>query len=143
MRSQLIQKLDTQVGADVSARRCVEVFLAGGTITSGDWVAFDTTKTNSDRVLYVIQAANVALGNTLVVGVALESTTVGLPVRVCVEGYVEGANVASAVTSGEMIVVDTTAGRGHAAATGDLSICGVALENAASNTCDVWVIRRV
>lgn len=143
MRSQIIQKLDTGVGADVSARRCVEVFLAGGTVTAGDWVAFDTTKTGSDRVLYVIQATNVALGNTLVVGVALETKTVGLPVRVCVEGYVEGANVASAVLSGEMIVVDTTAGRGSAAATGDLSICGVALENASSNTCDVWVIRRV
>lgn len=128
---------------DVSNRTQKETFLAGGAITAGDWVAFDTSATGATRVLTVVQAANVALGNPLVVGVALNSASVaGAKVDVCVSGYVASANVDGAVVAGSPLTVDTTAGRAHIAATGDISICGVALEADVANVAAVWVYKQ-
>jgi hypothetical protein len=56
---------------DVSNRRQVETFIAGATVVVGDWLMFDTSATGSARVLTVIQATNVALGNSLVLVFAL------------------------------------------------------------------------
>ncbi|TFH22991.1 hypothetical protein E4G67_03700, partial [Candidatus Bathyarchaeota archaeon] len=58
---------------DVSNRRQVETFIAGATVVVGDWLQFDTSATGSARVLTVIQATNIALGNPLVCGVCLGS----------------------------------------------------------------------
>jgi hypothetical protein len=121
-------------------RRCVEVFLAGGTISAGDWVALDTGETGSARAIQVIEAAAVATGNALVIGVALEAVVAGEKVTVVTRGYVEGASVTTGVALGAPLVVDTTAGRADAAAAADVAPpCGVALELAAGNLADVYV----
>ena len=162
--STLIQRLDTNAlvpsstvpggydlvsTPDVSNRRQIETFIAGNTVVVGDWLAFDTSKSGAERVLTVVQAANIALGNPLVVGVCLSSAettgslTTGSRINVVVSGYVEGANVDGAVAAGSPLVVDTAAGRAHVAATGDISICGVALEpDAPVNQAAVWVYKQ-
>lgn len=161
--STLIQKLDgtafessktvpgsyTAVSTpDVSNRRQIETFIAGATVVPGDWLQFDTSKTGAQRVLTVVQATNVALGNPLVVGVCLGSAesdgslTAGSKINVVVSGYIEGANVDGAVVAGSPLAVDTTAGRAHTAVTGDISICGVALEADVANKAAVWVYKQ-
>jgi len=92
--STLVQFIDAGEGADTSNRRQTETFLAGGTIVAGDVVALDTTQTGADRVLYVIQAANVATGNPLAVGVSLNAAASGEQVEVVVSGYVADVNCA-------------------------------------------------
>jgi hypothetical protein len=109
---------------------------------------FDTSATGSARVLTVIQATNVALGNSLVCGVCLGSAetdgslTAGSKINVVISGYVEGANVDGAVVAGSPLVVDTTAGRAHVGVTGDIAYCGVALEADVANKAAVWVYKR-
>ena len=127
-----------------SNRRQIETFIAGAAITSGDWVMFDTAATGAARVLTVIQATFAATGQPLTVGVAIQSATAaGESVDVVVGGYVENANVATAVTVGQGLSISAVNGRGSAAAATALApFCGVALEGAASNLCDVWVIKQ-
>ena len=133
---------------DVSNRRQVETFIAGATVVVGDWLQFDTSKTGAERVLTVIQATNVALGNPLVVGVCLGSAdsdgslTVGSKINVIVSGYAEVANVDGAVVAGSPLAVDTTAGRAHVAVTGDISVCGVALAADVANVAPVWIYKQ-
>jgi hypothetical protein len=138
-----------ELGATVSIktasdRRQIETFIAGAAITAGDWVMFDTSATDAGRVLTVIQATFAATGQPLTVGVALNSATAaGQKVDVVVAGYVENANVATAVTVGQALSISAVNGRGSAAAaTAVAPFCGVALEGAASNLCDVWVIKQ-
>lgn len=133
---------------DVSNRSQVETFIAGATVAVGDWLQFDTSATGSARVLTVIQATNVALGNPLTVGVCLGSAesdgslTVGSKINVVVGGYAEKANVDGAVVAGSPLTVDTTAGRAHVAVTGDISVCGVALAADVANVAPVWVYKQ-
>tara|TARA_R110000868_G_scaffold1281_3_gene10003 strand:+ start:1314 stop:1997 length:684 start_codon:yes stop_codon:yes gene_type:complete len=111
--SSLVQLLSTEAeGASsvTSHRRVTETFLAGGTIVAGDWVMFDTSKTASDRVLYVVQAAATTSG-PIIVGVALDAAVSGGRVRVVVSGYVEGVNVATATLIGQPLFISSTAGR--------------------------------
>lgn len=132
-----------QIGAGTSDRRQIETFLAGAAITAGDWVQFDTSATGANRVLTVIQATAVALGNPLTVGVALTAATVaGQKVDVVVGGFVEVCNVDGAVVAGSPLTVDTTAGRAHVAATGDIVTCGVALAADVANVAPVWVFKQ-
>jgi hypothetical protein len=161
--STLIQRLDTTAlvtsttvpggyqtvtTPDVSNRRQVETFIAGATVVPGDWLQFDTSKSGAARVLTVIQATNVALGNPLVVGVCLGSAetsgalTAGSKINVIVSGYAEKANVDGAVVAGSPLTVDSTAGRAHIAATGDISVCGVALDADTANVAPVWVYKQ-
>jgi hypothetical protein len=77
----------TSIEGDTSNRRQVETFIAGGAIAAGDVVAFDTSKTGADRVLYVTEAAQVANGNGLSCGVALAAATAGEQVRAVIGGY--------------------------------------------------------
>jgi len=132
-----------QIGAGTSDRRQVETFLAGAAITAGDWVMFDTAATGAARVLTVIQATFAATGRPLTVGVALNAATAaGQKVDVVVSGYVENANVATATTVGQALGIITVAGRAELNVAGALGPpCGVALEGAASNLCDVWVFK--
>jgi len=126
-------------------RRQTETFLAGGAIAKGDWVALDTSKNHAERVLYVTEAAAVANGNALVVGVALGAAATGEKVRVVVSGYAEGASVANAVAAaGVALVVDNTAaGQAVAIVAGDLApACGVSLEAASGNLADVFVFKQ-
>jgi hypothetical protein len=158
--STLIQLLQPGEAADTSNRSQVETFLTtltnstGSTATitlpAGDWVALDTSKTGADRALFVTRAANVALGNPLVVGVAkttasavlLNGESRNVKIDVVVAGYAGAANVDGAVVAGSPLAVDTTAGRAHTAVTGDISVCGVALEADVSNVAAVWVYKQ-
>ena len=135
---------------DVSNRRQVETFIAGATVATGDWVAFETSKTGAERMLFVVPAATVATGNPLVVGVLLgsaESTgalTSGSKVNVIISGYAENAKVDNAVAAaGVALVVDNTgAGIANAVAAADTApMCGVSLEAAAAGRCDVLVLK--
>lgn len=135
---------------DVSNRRQVETFIAGATVATGDWVAFDTSKTGAERMLFVVPAATVATGNPLVVGVLLgsaESTgalTAGSKVNVIISGYAENAKVDNAVAgAGVALVVDATgAGIANAFVAADTApSCGVSLEAAAAGRCDVLVLK--
>ena len=142
MTSQLVNYLVPGQAANVSARRQTETFIANGTIAVGDWVALDSTKTNSDRALYVIEAAAVANGNPLVVGVALVAAVAGDLVQVVVAGYAEDAVVTAGTAAGVCLVVDTTAGTGTTIAAGDLvPACGVTLAAEASGVADCIVYK--
>jgi 6,7-dimethyl-8-ribityllumazine synthase len=144
---------DVVTTPDVSNRRQVETFIAGATVVAGDWLQFDTSATGANRVLTVIQAATNGSGNPLVVGVCLGSAesdgslTLGSKINVVVAGYAEGVNVATAVNAaGIPLAVSATAGRAQAtilpAAVGSGGVCGVSLEAAAANKCDVWVYKQ-
>jgi hypothetical protein len=129
---------------DLSSRRQVETFFVTGAagVLAGAWVTFASgTVTNSLRAIYV-ERAPTSQTSSAVVGVTLASASVGSTVQVVVRGYVEGANVASAVTSGQSLVCDgASAGRAAAYLAASLvPPCGVALESASSNTCDVYVL---
>ena len=148
--STLIQSLDatysdgtTSTGLP-SHRRQVETFIAGGTIAAGDLVTFDTTKTGSTRVLYVVQTP--ATAGALVIGVALAAAVSGGKVQVVVEGYVENANVVTGVLKGEGLTTSgATAGRALKYLTGthtNATAFGVALEDSASNLADIFVFKR-
>ena len=135
--STLIQFLAPGEASDTSHRRQVETFIANGTIAALDVVGSDISKTGADKALYVIQAANVATGNGLAVGVALNAATAGQPVRVVVSGYVADVNCAGGtIAAGAALSAGKTfAGEVDTAAAGDLAGCfGVALEAKAATT---------
>lgn len=159
----LLQKLDggADFGASTSHRRQTEQFLVsltngGGapavvSLSAGNWMAFDNSKTGADQMLYVAQAGNVAGGNTLVAGVLLRDistdieidagATLDVQAEVVIAGYVASANVTTGVTAGTRVVVDTTAGRGDAAAAGEIP-CGVVLTTIpAGNAGEVLVLK--
>lgn len=123
-----------------SDRRKVIAFKAGGTIVAKDCVCFSTGATGADRIVTVVQADADAPQTHQGVGVALDAGSSGDIVRVVVQGYVEGANVASAVTIGELLNASSTAGRAekYVAAANEAPF-GQALEAASTNTCDVWI----
>lgn len=121
-------------------------------IAVGDWVmmALDATGTSKSVGCVVKAAAGGSnLGQPLVVGVALDASTVALGdgqiIRVVTSGYVASANVADAVTAGQALSVLAVAGRGSAyAATGLSRPCGVALaDGATANTAPVWVFKAI
>jgi len=137
------------VGAASSNRSQTETFLAGGSVTAGDWVIFDTSKTGTNRVLYVIQSPATA-GSGLVVGVALNSAVADGRVDVCIAGYVATANVATlsagAQAKGQAITTSgATAGRAikyDASVHTNTGPVAVLLEDAASNVAACWVYKR-
>ncbi len=142
--STLIQFLSEGAAGDTMHRRQTETFLANGAITKGDWVQVDASKTGADRMLFVVEAGGNATGNGLVVGVALTTVAAGAQVEVVIQGYVEGASVANAVAGAAVpLVVDATSpGQAVAIAAGDLAPpCGISLEAAAGNLCDVMVYK--
>ena len=132
------------VGASTMDRSQVETFLAGGSITAGDFVVFDTSKTGANRVLYTIQSPATA-GQSIVVGVALNTAATGEKVKVVVSGYVASANVVTGVLKGESITTSgATAGRCLKYLTGthtNAGPIGVALEDAAANVAACWIFK--
>jgi hypothetical protein len=146
--STLVQFLNPGVSSATMNRSQEETFLAGGIIALGDWVAFDLSKTGADKALYVVQAPNVAASG-IITGVAVQAAAAGEQVRVCVDGYVASANVATGTGAGAALQCSGTAGRAESASyIGDGSgaaaiplpaICGVALTAAAGNTAEVMV----
>lgn len=157
--STLLQKLDPAtdplvsgtVGSTASTidRAQSEWFLASSAIALGDWVAFDTTKTGPDRVLYVAPAASVAVtGNALVIGVAKSAqSTVGGKIEVVVAGYSPVSKaVAGVAAAGVPLVVLGTAATAetHTGGAGTLTapVCGVSLAASAAGFAPVWVIKQ-
>jgi hypothetical protein len=107
-----LQYLNTAADGSTSGtsnRRQVETFLAGGTIAVGDAVAIDLSKTDSDKVLYVIEAT--AGAKALIIGIAISAAAANEPVQVVVSGYVDSADVATGVTAGAQLSGSATAGR--------------------------------
>jgi hypothetical protein len=140
MNSRNIQRLDSGISA--VQRSETEVFLASGTVTAGDWVSFDISKTGTDKVLYVKKCVKVALGAPLVCGVALETVVSGAAVKVCIAGYVAKATVDAGTAAGDLLVIVTADGVGDPAATGDISFCGIALTAAAAGSSECIVLPR-
>ena len=142
--STLIQSLIPGAAANQSARSKRQTFLAGGTIAAGQFVSLDSSKTGADRALYVkvvdTSGGAIAIG-VPTVGVALAAAAAGDQVVVTVAGYAENASVGTATTIDLALTIDgTTSGRASIAAATNVNICAIALENATSNTADVWVI---
>jgi len=104
----LIQRLPMVGGPalDVAAeshRRKEETFIAGGTITAGDVVQWDTGKTGAERAYTVIQSTGTATGHALACGVALESAVANGRVKVVVSGYVALANAGTVAGAGALL----------------------------------------
>jgi hypothetical protein len=145
--STIIQFLGNEAAGGTAStmnRSQVETFIAGGSITAGDFVILDTSQTGSDRALYVIQSPATA-GNALVVGVAKTGATTGQKVDVVVAGYYATANVVTGVNAGEAITTSgATAGRCLKYLTGthtNTDPIGVVLANAASNVAPVIIFK--
>jgi hypothetical protein len=128
----------TGAGADTSNRRQVETFISGAAIAAGDVVMLDTSKTGADRALYIKQCANVATGNPLAVGVALNAAAAaGEQVRVVVSGYVADVDCAGGtiLIGAALSAGKTAAGEVNTAAAGDTAgLFAVALEAKGATT---------
>jgi hypothetical protein len=121
--------------------------IAGGSITAGDVVAFDTTLTGEDRVQTVVQAAGVAtVGNARAIGFAQTSAVAGEAFPVVVGGYFANANVDGGTAIGTALVgpIGTAgqAGLASAANTTAPVLC-VALEADTTNVAAVYVFRQL
>jgi len=145
--STIVQFLGNEAAGGTSStmnRAQIETFIAGGSITAGDFVILDTSQTGSDRDLYVIQSPATA-GNPLCIGVAKTGATVGQKVDVVVAGYYATANVVTGVLKGEAVVTSgATAGRALKYATGthtNTDAIAVALADAASNVAPVHIFK--
>lgn len=136
--STLIQSLIAGADADQSHRREVETFIAGGTIAALDVVGSDSSQTGTDAALYVTQAANVATGNALAIGVALHAATAGQRVEVVTSGYVADVNCAGgtiAAAGAALSAGKTAAGEVETSDATDTAGCfGVALEAKSATT---------
>ncbi len=127
----------TALGPEVSNRREVETFLATGTIVKGDVVMSAVAVSGAKRALSVLQCANVATGNALAIGVALNAATAGQRVDVVTSGYVEGVNcTAGTIAAGAPLSAGkAAAGQVETSAAGDLAGCfGVAMEAKGATT---------
>lgn len=144
--STLIQFLAEGEAGDTSNRRQLETFLASGTIAKGDWVQFDDSKSDADRVLFVKEAATVATkGNAAAFGVAIDDAAADEQVRVVVSGYVSEASVAGATVAGSALVGPIgTAGQAEIEVPGTTtgSVCGIALDADTAGYAPVYVIAK-
>ena len=123
---------------DVSNRRQVETFIAGGTVAAGDVVALDVSKTGALKALTVVEAP--ANAGALAIGVCLGSAesdgllTAGSKINVVVTGYVASADVETGVAAGQALVVGATAGRFAALANAATSTSAVFISGAVTGT---------
>jgi hypothetical protein len=148
---------------DVSNRRQVETFLVtltngGGapavvTLASGTWMAFDTTKTGAEKVLFVRVAPGSAATANLVVGPVAETiSTRELPagasetlkVEVVVSGWaIANVDDAAAIVVGDALVVDATAGMAEEYTAADVYLpCATCLTAPAGDKAEVFVLKR-
>lgn len=117
----------------------VNTYLANEAITAGEWVDLDLAQTGEKRATTVVQGN----GTAHCIGVALETVTSGELIRVCVEGYVEGALTDGGVASGEALMPAAAGACDTYAAASVLPIIGVALEADTGTACDVYVFRNI
>ena len=143
--STLLQKLDgeTNFGGGTSNRRQVETFLASGTIAVGDVVAFDTSKTGADRVLFVKKAGVVSNGNGLCCGVALVAASADEPVTVVVGGYAEVSTHDTVAAANLLTAAGTSAGTVDGRVAADIAPAfGITLEaRTGAGLVDAWIYK--
>lgn len=158
--STLLQWLEpgTPTASSRAQEETFRVHLAGGSgslsITKGDWLSIDGTS-GLTTGLYVVKAAGVGtVGNTNVIGVALEDLSLADPgagktvegtIRACIAGYCKVANVDGATAAGSALIGPIgTAGRSAVENPGTTtgSVIGVALAADVSNFAPVVVFKR-
>ncbi len=128
-----------------SIRTKITTFTASATITVGQWVNLDYSKTsNADKLSYVTvtdtSGGAVAIGVPSI-GVAVTAAAADEPVDVCVAGFCPAANVATGSTSGLALALDTTtSGRATIADAANVNLVGIALANAVDNSAPVIVL---
>ena len=123
----------------------IQDFLAGGTITAGDWVKISLQAASAPTYPgWSVIVAPVAQINASVVGVALESVVAGQQVPVCIYGFCAG--VAFAAAEGDLLTLSqaTTAGRALVATVAAVGVTpakvvGVAQVISAANVGSVFV----
>jgi hypothetical protein len=149
--SNLVQDLTAGRATDVSARREVRAFVAGGAITAGDFVAFKTNETaDGDKALKVIRAVTGgsptagAIGPAAhPVGIAVSTAASGELVNICVSGIAE-ANVDSATAIGSLLCSGVTAGRADVYEAAFLCVpVAIAIEADTSNVSTVIMLKQV
>lgn len=121
-------------------------FIAGGSITAGDVVAFDTSQSGANRVQVVVQAAAVAtVGNSLAIGFAKTSASTGQSFEVVVGGYYASANVDGSTAIGSALCgpIGTAGQAALAVAASTAPVLAVALEADTTNVAAVYVFRQV
>lgn len=117
-------------------------FIAGGSITAGDVVAFDSSQSGANRVQVVVQAAGVAtVGNSLAIGFAKNSASAGERVGVVVSGYYDAANVDGSTVAGSALCgpIGTNGQAALAVAASTAPVLAVALAADTSNVAPVFV----
>lgn len=129
----------------------VQTFIAGGSITAGQWVSLDLSQSPGEVFNTVVAADSDAAStsNATVVGVALDAGSAGAGIRVIVAGYAAVANIADAATAGVALGISSTAGRAAGfAVQADTAAWpgpafGVSLGTPSSNVGSAWVFRKV
>lgn len=107
----IVNYLATGEGTDVMSRRKVQTFIAGGSITANDAVAYDFSQSvDGDKALYVVQADIDVATAKCFAGIALDTAASGEEVRVVVRGIAE-ANVDAATAQGDLLQIGANAGR--------------------------------
>lgn len=129
--SHFVSKADTNPG------RGVFVATAGASITAGDVVSYDLSK-SGDAVYYTVVPAIDTDGNkTAVAGVALATVASGEEVRVCYWGHVDIVNVDGSTVDGSPLYLGSTAA-GRADLTGEQHI-GFATSADTDNIASAWI----
>ena len=132
------------------ARQEIQSFVANSVaIAVGDWVQLAVDATGTSKSINTVTKAVAGgsnLGQPLVVGVALDASTVALGdgqiIRVVTSGYCEVSNTDATV--GQALAILLTSGRGVAyAATGLSRPVGVCLATDTSNVAPVWVFKAI
>ena len=149
--SNLVQDLTVGRDTDVSARREVRAFVAGGAITAGDFVAYKANEAvDGNKALKVIRAVtggSPTEGTIGVIahpiGVAVTTAAVGAVVNICVSGIVE-ANVDAATAAGSLLCSGVTAGRADVYEAAFLCVpVAIATEADATNVATVLMLKQV
>ena len=127
----LIQYLEAGTSG-VMNRSKYETFLAGGAITKGQVVSLDLSKSDADRVLYVVPADTDTATTVVAVGIAVEAAAADEKVKVCIGGYCEDAVVSTSTAQGDVLQIGATAGQ--------LEVRTISVDEAGSATFDLFPI---
>lgn len=147
----LIQKLfasdESGVGEDTvtaSNRRETETFFASESISDGDLVCLDISKTSDGDKMSYVKKLDVSAGLTAVaIGVADQDASANGRIVVVIKGFKADANIATGAAVGERFIGTSTAGRGDVLAnTSTIPALGYVVTEAAANQADVYIIKQ-
>jgi len=124
-------------------------FIAGASITRGQWVSLDVAQSTSTKIInYVVPAGAtpVATGDALAIGVSQSTVSAGAVCSVLIEGYCDFAltDDTSVTAAGLALVAGkTVVGQADAIEATDLApSVGTSLAASASGVGQVWVKRK-